>query len=262
MVAGMTTTQQTRVTPVTGRPTAVMLGAWVAVLAGGWAVTRLLTGALVAPLGDPATLLTGARAYLFVAAFAVFFGPLLYLLPCLLARRWLLPDARTVALYAGVTFFFGAGSELVMDPAFITVLGRPCYLYRVWPVHGGYTSAVGLVMWPLYGFFVALLHQAIHVTPALRPLDGHTARAALLAVDAMLLEVAANVFALGFFGVWLFRYHAPDLHHFTTVEAFPIYLVGGYAGLRLLHALEAHPRRAWVGGVFYVVTAAVVDWPA
>ncbi|MBI5494961.1 MAG: hypothetical protein HY904_08020 [Deltaproteobacteria bacterium] len=259
----MSTTQQAGVAPVVPRSPAPVLAAWVGVLAVGWVITRLLTGALVAPLGDPATEITGARASArFAVAFAVFFAPLLYLLPCLLARRWLRPDARTVALYAGVTFFFGAGSELVMDPAFISVLGRPCYLYRVWPVHGGYTSGVGLVLWPLYGFFVSMLHHAIHVTPALRHLDGHGARAALLAVDAMLLEVAANVFALALFGTWLFRYHAPDLHHFTTAEAFPIYLVGGYAGLRLLHALETHPRRAWVGAAFYVVTAAAVAGPA
>ena len=89
-------------------------------------------------------------------------------------------------------------------------------------------------------------------------LNGHWPRAALLAVDAMLLEVAANVFSLLGFGTWLFRYHAPDLHHFTTIEAFPIYLFGGYLGVRVLHAGESHPKRALLGAVLYTVTLVAV----
>ncbi|MEW5850620.1 MAG: hypothetical protein AB2A00_17675 [Myxococcota bacterium] len=218
-----------------------------------WLLTRALWTLLTGPLGITPTPLPDARRVLYTVCFGIFFAPLLYLLPCALARRWLRPDVRTVLLYAGTAYFFGCGLEMVMDRAFIFALGRPCYLYHVWPIHHGHTSGSGVVMWPLYGFFVCLLHQAIREQPRLSFLEGDWARAGLLAVDAMLLEVAANLFTLVGFGTWLFRYHAPDLHHFTTVEAFPIYLLGGYPGVRLLHAMEAHPRRGRLGVVLGVV---------
>jgi len=224
--------------------------AWAGALLVLYAAARWLLGVLALP--DPAAPLPPGSHATYLLAFTAFFLPLLYLLPCALAGRWLKPDLRTLLLYAGTAYFFGAGLELVMDRLFVLVLGRPCYLYFIWPLHGGHTSGTGLVVWPLYGFFVALVHQSVH---------GTAARTALLAVDAMVLEVAANVFSLVFFGSWLFRYHAADLHHFTTVEAFPIYLLGGYPGVLLLKAWEQHPRRGWLGGVLWLLIMALVFLP-
>lgn len=239
------------------------LAAWIGALVAAYGVTWVLTWGLWRIFVDSfhiyPTPLSAERVPGYALAFFLFFTPILYLLPCALARRWLRPNAATVVLYMGMAFFMGGGLELTMDPLWIFVLGRPCYLYHIFPVHDGYTSGFGAVMWPMYGFFVAMLHNAIEAAPArLGFLHGHWARAALLAVDAMLLEVAANVFSLLGYNSWLFRYHAPDLNHFTTIEAFPIYLLGGYVGVRLLHAAEAMRHRAVLGLGLYLVTAAVV----
>lgn len=246
---------------VSARPRRTLL-AWIVTLVAMYGATMLATAALWSLLSGTfhvtPTPLPPERSGAYSLAFFLFFTPLLYLGPCALARRWLRPDPRTLAWYMGTAFLFGGLLEIVVDPLWIAVVGRPCWLYHVWPVHGGHTSGVGVVMWPMYGFFVGMLHHAIHVSPRLRFLDGHAQRAALLAVDAMLLEVAANLFALAFFGTWHFRYHRGDLAHFTTVEAFPIYVLGGYAGVRVLHALEHHRWRAQFGAVFFVVTAAAV----
>jgi hypothetical protein len=258
------TQAQTLPSPTHVAPTPPLrsLGGWVVALLVAYALTWLLTGALwrwmTVTLGITPSPLPQSLVPRYALAFFVFFMPILYLLPCALAGQWLRPNGRTLALYMGTAFFFGGGLEMTMDPAWILVLGRPCYLYDVFPVHDGATSGFGAVMWPMYGFFVAMLHLAIHDSPRLGFLNGHWPRAALLAVDAMLLEVAANVFSLLGFGTWLFRYHAPDLHHFTTIEAFPIYLFGGYLGVRVLHAGESHPKRALLGAVLYTVTLVAV----
>lgn len=255
-----------RVTPQPIPVRSTVLARWAAALGALYGVTWVLTGLLDRLLLsriDPRPVVELGPSLGFSAAFLLFFVPVLYLIPCALAHRWLRPPIATVILYCGTAYFFGCGLELVMDRAFIAALGRPCYLYFIWPIHDGHTSGSGLVMWPLYGFFVCMLHQAIHASPRLAFLDGNGARAALLAVDAMLLELAANVFSLVFFGSWLFRYHAPDLHHFTTVEAFPIYLLGGYPGVVLLDRLEHHPRRGVIGAALWVAIIVIAfGWEA
>ena len=121
------------------------------------------------------------------------------------------------------------------------------------PVHHGYTSGVGLVMWPMYGFFVCLLHEAIHVSPRLAFLDGDVQRAVLVALDAMVLEVAANAFTLLGFGSYFFHYHAGDLVHFTTWEIFVPYVVAGALGLQLLKVLERRAPKVPTGVVLFAV---------
>lgn len=235
---------------------------WAAALAAAYAATWMLTTALWWLLADVMGVapqpLAMERVPAFAVGFAVFFMPILYVVPCALARQWLRPDPKTVAMYMGVAFLLGAGLEMVVDPVWTWVFSRPCWLYVIWPVHRGHTSGFGFIMWPMYGFFVGNLHLAIASSPRLAFLNGSWQRAALLAADAMALEVAANLFALAGFGSWLFRYHAPDLHHFTTYEVFPVYLLCGYVGVRVLHALQHRPNRAWYGlGAFVLAAGAV-----
>lgn len=222
-----------------------------------WVATRAVWWLTTGPLGVEPTPLPASLTVRWTVGFFLFFTPLLYLLPCALAGRWLRPDVKTTVFYMGVGYALGCTLEMTMDPLWVWALGRPCYLYHIAPLHGGNTSATGVVMWPMYGFFVGMLHQAIAESPRLAFLRGTWPQAALLAVDAMMLEVAANLFSLWGFRSWLFRYDAPDLAHFTTVEAFPIYLLGGALGVWFLHRLETHPRRHVLGVVLYVAVAVV-----
>jgi hypothetical protein len=183
----------------------------------------------------------------FITGFALFFAPLLYLSACALARRWLPLEPSRLMLYMGATFFCAALAEIAVDEAFVAVLGRPAWLYQVWPVHGGFTSAAGVAMWPLYGVFVYLLHGALRGNPRLRFLDNDMGKALLVAVDAMLLEVAANAFTLVGFRSFFFFYLVPDLHHFTTWEIFIPYILAGVVGMKLIAVLDRRKHRALIG---------------
>lgn len=195
----------------------------------------------------------------FALGFAGFFVPLLYGGCCALAGGWLRPKATTLLVYVGITFFCAVWAEIAANALFVTVLGRPGWLYHVWPVHHGYTSRMGLVMWPMYGGFVCLLHQAIAVNPRLVFLRGFVARALLVGVDAMALEVSANAFCLVVFRSYFFHYHASDLAHFTTWEIFLPYVLAGALGIALLEWV-LHQKCAGLMGLAFFSAALISVW--
>lgn len=228
-------------------------GALVGIYALTWAATHALWGLTAGPMGVEPRPLPAEATVAWTVGFFLFFTPLLYLVPCALAGRWLRPNAKTLALYIGVGYAMGCTLEMTIAPLWQWVFGRPLYVYHLAPIHAGHTSATGVVMWAMYGFFVGMMHQSIAESPRLGFMRGIWPKAALLAVDAMILEVAANIFSLWGYHSWLFRYHAPDLAHFTTAEVFPMYLVGGALGVWFLHHFETHPRRHVLGAVLYAV---------
>ncbi len=236
---------------------AVRVAGWVAALvlfyAGAWVTSRGVLWLTVDVLGRTITPLPRRDLVVLVPAFFGFFMPVLYAGCSALAGRWLRPRVDTMVLYVGTTLCCAVWAEIAADELFVLLLGRPGWVYHVWPVHHGYTSGVGLVMWPMYGFFVCLLHEAIHVSPRLAFLDGDVQRAVLVALDAMVLEVAANAFTLLGFGSYFFHYHAGDLVHFTTWEIFVPYVVAGALGLQLLKVLERRAPKVPTGVVLFAV---------
>jgi hypothetical protein len=194
----------------------------------------------------------------FLIGFTLFFAPLLYLLPCALARRWLPIEPSRLLLYMGATFLCATVAELVVDEAFVLALGRPAWLYQVWPVRGGFMSAAGVVMWPLYGVFVCFLHDALRANPRLRLVDNDVGKALLMGVDAMFLELAANTFTLVGFHSFYFFYLASDLRHFTTWEIFVPYVVAGGAGVALIAVLERQRHQALIGVALQLAATVLV----
>jgi hypothetical protein len=114
-----------------------------------WLVTRALWWLTAGPIGVDPTPLPAEATVRWTVGFFLFFTPLLSLLPCALAGRWLRPDAKTLALYMGVGYAMGCSLEMTIDPLWAWVVGRPLYLYHLAPIHEGHTSATGVVMWPV-----------------------------------------------------------------------------------------------------------------
>lgn len=228
----------------------------------GYAILRMLAGAawaIGAPFApDPTAALSRAQEVAFLVAFPLFFAPLLYGGLCLLARKRLNLHWRPLLAAAGVTFLCAATTEILVDTAFVAATGAPAWRYIVWPVHQGYTSGVGLVLWPLYGAFVHLLHEVLRSDPRFRAVSGEFARGVLIAADAMLLEVFANLFSLVAFGCFTFYYLPDDLLHFTTIQIFLPYSVAGVLGVQVLNRLEGWRWAAWAGAGAWAVAAAGV----
>ncbi len=215
---------------------------------GGLGVAgRVLPGVVTDP--GPGHRLQSGSTLQFALAFVGFFLPLL-----VLGLRLAGPiDAMPARIFAaaGVTLVVAAPFEVLVDRAFLVALGEPGWVYRVAPLHGGATSAIGVVMWPLYGAFVYLVQKRLKARPSPPSVF---ARSALGVVEATVLEVAANLFSLTCFGTWFFYYTAPDVGHYTSFQVAPPYLVAGWVGTRLLDAVDhvRHPVRlgaaAWALG--------------
>jgi hypothetical protein len=198
------------------------------------------------------------QVLLFSAAFLAFFGPILAVGARILAgRRLHIPPSRLVAA-AGVTLALAAPLEIAVDQLFSTAGGGPAWTYVIAPVHSGFTSRFGILMWPMYGAFVEGVHEALAVNPRLSRWNTPLCRAVLIAVEAMLLEIAANLFCLAVLGRYLFYYHPDDLWHLTTIRIFLPYVAAGYLGVRVLDAVLGSSYRGAIGIVAWAAATLVL----
>ncbi len=239
----------------------------IAGLVGYYAVLLLLAFCVSALAGGGTThtgfqpQLAPERQWGFILGFVVVFAPVLYGIVHLARTRpdrSVRPSTTSIAgmfRAAGLTFLCAAPLEILVDSAFFRVTGQPCWEYRVWPIHMGFTSGVGAVMWPMYGAFVYAFHGALRARDEFPALHGWVGRAALIAVEAMTLEIAANAYALIGFHTFYFYYWPGDLLHYTTMAILVPYFVCGLVGVAALDCVERLPWPvavgvgSWIAGV-------------
>jgi len=189
----------------------------------------------------------------FIIVFVVFFWPFLYLFPCLMAKQFLSLNVSKLILYMGCTFFGAMLCEVLLDTLFVKFTGQPSWIYKIWPIHHGYTSGVGMFMWPLYGFLIYCMNRAIESNPKLIGMNNGIAKAYLYAIDAMVLEILTNIFAILLFHTYLFYYLPDDLMHFTTIQIFIPYLFLCGLGAALSWFLELLKKNFFMIGIaFYL----------
>lgn len=218
--------------------------------------------AVVGPLIDPAHIvdgpITGALAFKFAIAFFCFFTPLLYLVACAVAGRWLTLNPSQLILYVGATFMGGVFGEVVVGTLGKLVLNISLWRYEFAPRHGAFTSSIGMIMWPMYGMYLYFFHQAMLVKGSL--IGQHVSLSGIfIAIDALVLEMLANVFSLTLFGSYFFRYNASDLMHMTSAQIFLPYVAFGIFGASLLKICNKDklPKKT-LGAIFYIVGLALV----
>jgi hypothetical protein len=189
----------------------------------------------------------------FIIVFVVFFLPLLYLFSSLMAKKFLSINFSKLILYMGCTFFGAMWFEILLDTLFVKFIGQPGWVYKIWPIHLGYTSGVGMFMWPLYGFFVYCMNNAIETNPKLVNMNNGVAKAYLYAIDAMVLEILTNIFSILLYHTYLFYYLPDDLVHFTTIQIFIPYLFACGLGAALSWFLERLKNHHFIIGLtFYL----------
>lgn len=190
----------------------------------------------------------------FTVGFVLFFLPWLYLGACLLAGRVISIEIRKLAIYMGAVFLFAQMAEAGINTAARAMLGRPLWIYRIWPACNGCISHSGALMWPLYGFFMYLLHRALEVNPGLARFNNNRCKALLVGIDAMTLEILANAFSLMFFRSYFFYYYRGDLNHFTTIEIFvPYVLMGALAMAVLDSCMKWKKHGLYIGAGMYAL---------
>lgn len=179
-----------------------------------------------------------------------------YLLGSLLVRRWIRIEAYPLLLSMAVAFLVAIVCEVFLGKLYYAVMGTPLWQYRVWPIHDGYTSALNFIIWPVYGYYVYFLHQVLHAHAiVIRP---RWLKGVASGIDGPLLEILANGFFLLFFGTFYFYYLPDDLHHYTSVQVVPMYMVMGIVLTLLLDYLLGRPADWRYPAGFYLAGAGFV----
>jgi len=218
-----------------------------------WIVTRFAWWLLIDQAGIVIRDLDPKYWPEFIIVFVVCFSPLLYLFGCVVAGRKLPFDFSKMVLYMGCTFFGAMWYEIGLDTLFVKFCGQPGWLYKIWPIHYGYTSGVGMFMWPLYGFFIYNMNTALAINPKLAKINNAAAKTFLFAIDAMTLEILTNIFAILFYKTFLFYYLPGDLLHFTTIKILIPYLFACGLGATLSLFLDClRSNHLLVGITFYL----------
>ena len=181
---------------------------------------------------------------LFFISFFLFFTTLVYLFNSWLEGKWVPLVWTKILLYMGA--FAGAGptAEIVGNYIMRLAVHHPLWMYQFLPVHGGDTSIVMAVIWPLYGFHMYCFHTALQ--------NRHDKTtdfdmSIFVGIDAISIEVLANIFAIFFFYTYIFYYLAGDLNHLSTALVFVPYIIFGFLVIKVLHVIEKIHHRIFFG---------------
>ncbi|MFM2483825.1 hypothetical protein [Celerinatantimonas yamalensis] len=179
-----------------------------------------------------------------------------YFLSSLLLRSWVRIDVYQLMLSMAVTFLVAIVCEVGLGKLYFLVIGKPLWQYHVWPIHGGYTSALNFIIWPVYGVYQYFLHQVLVAKKVeLRP---HWLIGLASGIDGPILEILANVFFLLFYKTFYFYYLPDDMKHFTSVQVVPLYMIMGAILSVVLEHLRRRPRNWLYPSIFYLAGVAFI----
>lgn len=176
----------------------------------------------------------------------------LYILNCLYARKVKRINIRLAAYYIATGALLGVLFEITVDSIYAQITGRPLWLYKVFPVHNGYTSIFSLFIWGVMGFQDYLIHDTLSTKklPSLRKL------ALWLSIEGIIFEILFNLLSLATFGKYIYYYLPKDLWHVTSFQAFPLYLLGGYIAAYVF--TKSKYRNFQTSFIFLSITLAII----
>jgi hypothetical protein len=175
---------------------------------------------------------------------------LFYLLASLLTRQWVRVDVYRLALFMAVAFLVAIVFEVLLGKLYYLLVGKPLWQYRVLPIHGGLTSTLNFIIWPIYGYYWYFMHQVLHAHRV--RIRSTWMKGLASGFDGPLLEILANGFFLLFYGTFYFYYLPGDLRHFTSIQVVPLYMVMGIFLALLIDYLDRRPRRWYYPAGFYL----------
>lgn len=215
-----------------------------------WALTQLLSRTVdfeAAP-----NLLSFPRSVLLGITIGAVLGTLFLMVGLALAGKNRLLFDNHLLLFMGFASLGAMGFEILVDSAWSHLFGQPIWTYHVLPLHGGHTSVLGLIGWPLYGFYIYMLHENLARNPKIRRFDTPLCKSVLIGMDAMAVEIGLNLLSILAFGSYIFYYHSGEFFHFTALVIFPIYVVIGSFLLWVLGKFKAFNKSVFYGGACYL----------
>lgn len=170
--------------------------------------------------------------------FSCFWVIFIYGFNCILQKRLIVPEKKFALLYISIVIFIGVFGEVFIDTIYNFVFGQPLWEYHLLPKHSAYTSYYSLFIWGLYGFHLYLFHGYLknHNIVSTNKL------AAIISLEALLLEVIFNLLFLVLSGKYIFYYIPNDAWHITSLQAIPFYFLAGIIITKTLKRFKEDSR--------------------
>lgn len=131
-------------------------------------------------------------------------------------------DNRKIVSYFLLGSWFGMCGEIFLDRGIYAIFHVPLWEYRILPIHHGFTSYFGPVMWGLAAIYVCFFKLATEKTPI-------TNRWTLFLSESVFLltvELFFNGMSYWIFREYFFYYTPPDLGHFSSLVTIPFWWIG------------------------------------
>lgn len=181
--------------------------------------------------------------------FAIAWISIIYGVNCAIARKFIRPQPKTLALYLVTMIALGLIGEITFDTVYRTVFGAPLWEYHILPIHGAYTSIYSLFLWGMIGLHVYLLHGTLQK----RGVTSIHALAFIFCLEAIVIEALVNSSFLALFGDYIYYYLPADLWHLTSLQTLPLYLFAGYVTITTLRYAGSRHIPAVLGSTAWVV---------
>ncbi len=172
---------------------------------------------------------------------------IIYLFNSAVAGKFKKINVEIALLYVTSVMLIGVFGEVLLDSLYRAAFGAPLWLYHVLPIHDGYTSYYSLVLWGMYGFYLYLLHDGLQN----RRIRSNSLLAALISIEAIVLELLINSSHLAIFKRYIFYYLPGGLWHLSAFQVIPFYFI---AGLFIVKSTDGFKSNPW----FFSLTNAIL----
>jgi hypothetical protein len=174
--------------------------------------------------------------------FTIAFSLAVYLIICALEKRpvkFHRRQLKEMLLWFAAVGCIGIIGEIFLDTIYNFFVGQPLWHYNILPIHNGYTSLFGPVMWGVFGVYLYAQQPFFRRHwPKLRTWH----KAAIMAGEALVLEILFITISIPMFGQQFFYYHPGDLFHFTSLVAVPFWFAGGLVIYNAMKHFAKEPR--------------------
>ena len=170
--------------------------------------------------------------------FALFWAVVVYIINCLVARRFMTVEFKMAFLYFMTVALIGVFGEIFLDTTYRSFFGKPLWYYNILPVHHGFTSSYAVVIWGILGFYLYLMHDNL----ASRWSITKTKHLALIfSIEALFIEAVVTLSAKVFLGDYLYYYLPSDLWHVSSFQNIPFYFICGVVILETMKRFRSDP---------------------
>jgi hypothetical protein len=156
--------------------------------------------------------------------FALIWIVIVYLINVAIAKQFKKIDIKIALLYFVTVATIGVFGEIFLDTVYNHFVGNPLWVYKILPIHDGYTSMYAPIIWGIYGFYLYLLHDTLEKKWSIKR---SRYLALIFSIEALLFEALLTISSKYLLGDFMYYYFPTDLWHVSSFQNIPFYFICG-----------------------------------